>query len=191
MVLAKGWRLRPMIAGFLFVYVVLALSPDHVGLPQVLTREAVRAPTSILGGLVGAILLLTTLDEPVSELPAVSARNVILARVLRMLASSTIAVAVVLLPAPAPERLAVATSVSALIGEGLILAAWSGSSVAWTLPTAHLLAAVTFGATAAGIVSPWAWVIARDVGPAGLLVSVVLFVMGLVLWAPRCDRRAL
>ena len=173
------------------LHVALVAAPEYLGLPEVLTREAIRAPTSILGCLIAAILVLTTLDEPVDQLPATSARNVTTVRVLRMSVSSAVAMVVVLLPAPAPDRLAVATSAAALIGEGLILGGVAGSAVAWTLPTAHLLAAITFGVTPRGLVSPWAWIIARDTGPAGLLASVMLFVAGLWIWASRSDRRSI
>jgi hypothetical protein len=189
--LVKGWRIVPMVVGLTVLYALLRTMPSYLELPQVRTREFVQASTSVLGSLVAALLVLTTLDEPVDSLPATASRNVKAARTLRMMFLLCVAFLAVSAPAPAGDRLGVAISVAALTGEGLLLSRAAGSSVAWTLPTVHLIAAVTFGATQQGLVSPWAWIIASDVGPAGLLVSTTLLVAGTNLWAAQLDRRIL
>lgn len=183
--LALGWRLYYCWAGLVATFAVLWVLPAYLPLPQVLTQQSVRAPTAMVANLIVVILVLLTLEEPTTELLATAVVNLPVVRMGRVLVNTFLAIAALALRGPPSEALAIAIATTMLVGEGMLLAWLTDVSLAWILPTAHLIGAMTFGVLPMGTVAPWALVISSSAGPGGLVVSGALFVVALTLWARK------
>lgn len=183
--LALGWRIYYSLGGLGATFAALWILPAHLPLPQVLTQQSVRAPTALVANLVVVILVLVTLEEPTRELLSTAVIDLPAVRIGRVVATTLLAIAALAVPGPLSDALSIALATTMLVGEGLLLAWLTDASLAWILPTAHLIGAMTFGVLPRGTVAPWALIISSYAGPGGLVASGALFIGGLTLWARR------
>ena len=181
LVLARGWHLPGATTGLLAVALLLALLPALVNLPQFLVPTNVTAPTVILACLLAALLVLGTADEPVDLRALASPLHLAAIRAGRMIVMTVLALVVLSLPGE-ESLLSISLTLTALVGEGLLLYRVE-PDLAWVLPTLHMAASATFGGTADRKVAGWAWIIASDVSAATVTPSALLFLLGLTVWS--------
>lgn len=176
-----GWRLVPSLLGLVLLAAIGPLVPRLIHLPQLLVHAAYLAPSAVVASLLAALLVLATADEPVDQLGATVPVPLNVARVVRLIGMT--AVAVLCLAVADPQHVPSTTlAVATLVGEGLLLFCLE-PDLAWALPTLHLLAASTFGVTSDRQLASWAWILRTDVTPGSLIASTLVFAIGLCLWA--------
>ncbi len=178
----RGWNVHLALAVLVPLAVLLVLAPDIVQLPSLLSLDVVYGPTGSLAAGIAAIAVLTTTREPLSEVPHLGVRRLSTTRLVRVLALTAFATAVVASPWP-QLWLACLGTITALVGEGLALASVTGPSFAWALPTVHLTSALVFGYTNQSTLQPWAWILAIDPNPLQVIASLALLGAGLSLWS--------
>ncbi len=181
-VLTRGWRLTGALTGIAVTSAVLTLVPRLVPLPQMLVPDTFNGLSLTFGSLIVALMVLHTADEPVDQLGATAAVRLPAVRMLRVTLVTALAIAAVSAADPA-HLPAGAVTVVTFVGEGLLVARVAGPGLAWLLPSAHLLAAVTFGVTTMRQVAGWAWILDARPSLPGLLAASTLYASGLVLWA--------
>lgn len=181
--LLRGSRVHVVLIGGAAVAVVLFVLPDTWVLPQVMAAFPVRAPiASTIAAWLGSMLLIAVLTEPVDAIDQTVNRPMSLIRAGRV-GFTTVSLAL-LLAAPAPQyALISAVTLLTLAGECLLLARWAPLSTVWVLPSAHVLAAVIFGARRVDGIAPWAWIIRSEPHPAEIVMGAALFATGLTVWA--------
>ena len=179
--LIKGWHIPQALTGLVLLLVVVRFLPDFVQLPEVAAAAPFQAPASVLASLVAALVVLSMLEEPVDQLGATAAVRLRRARAARICGATALAGTALSLGATSSHASWV--SVTGLVGEGLLMCRAFGAAVAWILPTAHMLASVTYGVSTLGVVAPWAYLIRTDVAPSGVGASLLIFGLGLTLWS--------
>ncbi|GAA1947268.1 hypothetical protein GCM10009798_02900 [Nocardioides panacihumi] len=183
----SGWTLATTAAA-VTTAAVAAAAPDVVGLPQIGAMDTVVAPVPALLAWVAALTATTAASEPCPEVFATVPRRafaVNVARIVLTLAAFTVGAAA----ATGTRDLAVAglsarTSM-ALCGEGLAVASVAGLRYGWLPMTAHLLAAATLGAANRPDLAGWAWIVSPEVGATQVVLSTLLFVIGMTAWTRR------
>lgn len=178
--LAKGWQLPSVAGGLAGLFVILAVAPDLVVLPQVSSDVPVLAPSTTVAATVASLLVLATSPEPVEPLFATAPRGRQRLRILRV-AAVTLAAVVALGLCDPRHLLETAIAMLVLSGEGLLIAPLIGSRLCWILPLSHSLAATAFGAGRTGDVAAWAWFFAEASSPVGTVAAVGIFASGLVV----------
>lgn len=182
--LVRGWGGPEAALILLAVGVLARLGPRRVPLLSVFTAADLSVPTAGLLGLLCALGVLAGTREPSDTLTVTSPRPVPAlraARVLLLAAGSVAAVAA----GPGTTVAAAVTTVGALTGEQLLLAALVGRSFSWVAPMTHALAAITLGATSRGDIAIWAWFLDSHTSAVGTAASVLVFLTGTSTWAAR------
>lgn len=181
--LLRGSRLTSVLAGGVVLLVVLAVAPDTWVLPQTLAAFPVRAPVaSTIAAWLASLLLIAVLTEPVDTLDQTVNRPMVLIRAGRVCLSTLLVGLMLTMPVPQYGWVTAVTLLT-LTGEGLLMARWAPLSTVWVLPSAHVLAATLFGARRIDGIAPWAWIIRSEPQPVEVVVSAVLFAVGLTVWA--------
>jgi hypothetical protein len=183
---ARAWRVHVALTLFLCVTVALWAAPSTAEMPQLRSVEIVRAPSASIAALVATLGVLLTLDEPITIVPRTSARDIVRFRRGRVVVLTLVALTL-MLAVDRSHPASTVTALTALVGEGLLCRAVAGPELSWLLPSGHLLASATFGATPQRDVSPWAWIVSVDAGAIGVAVAVAVLVLGLAVWGPRVD----
>lgn len=178
---ARGYRLLPVAALVAVSVLALRVLPDVVALPEQLAQVPVDASVSLFGAVPVVVSLLLTLPEPAGRVTATSSRGWVTLRVARVVALLAYSLVVVALLAPTPGH-AMATTVG-LLGEGLAAARVLGDGLAWTLPVAHVVVAAFVGTSQGGVAAPWAWILHQEISNEDVLIAVLTFVVGLVVWS--------
>lgn len=185
--LLRGWSVPSVVALTLGCAVTLSFLPVMVPLPRVFTGADLLAPLASIGALFVAIAAFSSGQEPSDLLLATAPRLVRWANPVRVLVVCAVGAAA--LTAVGPEHpLAVTSPVAALAGEGLLIAGFTSLRFAWTLPTMHVIVALTFGAAGRIDLAPWAWVISRTPSASAATASTILFAAGFVAWSTRHRR---
>ncbi len=178
--LLHGWRIGWSVGGLILLSITLAASPKLIVLPQVLADSEVTAPAAVVATLVGSLLLLPLCVEPASHLIATAPRGRQIAVVIRLAVMTVVAYLAIVLPAHAGGWAPI-SALATFTGEGLILAGTVGVTTAWTLPTVHCLAAMTFGADVHAKVASWAWVVSGSPSASFVTVSLAIYAIGLAV----------
>jgi hypothetical protein len=93
--------------------------------------------------------------------------------------------------APGQARLVAINALLVLLAEGLVAARALGATLAWTLPTAHLTAALVFGYDAMGNTHQWAWFINSRCTIGELLLAAAAVCAAVLWWAQQPVDRAI
>lgn len=189
--LLRGSRITSVLLGGAAVGVVLFVVPDTWVLPQALAAFPVRAPVaSTIAAWLASLLLIAAMTEPVDAVDRTVNRPMGLIRAARV--SLTTVLLALMLIVPAPQYASViAVTLLTLTGECLLMARWAPLSTVWILPSAHVLAAMLFGARRIDGIAPWAWIIRSEPQPVEVAISVALFATGLTIWARTTISRVL
>ena len=185
--LLAGWHVFPVVLGLAVTAVVVAVLPPLVSLPTVMSLSPVVSPPATLAALIVALLAVTTADEPSTQILATAPRIYRWANTVRVLVIAASGTAALTLVSGAPI-VATASSVSALVGEGLLLGGAAGIRLAWALPMLHALASLTFGAVHRQDLAPWAWIVSPQPPFAGTVASLALLLIGTMVWSARLSR---
>lgn len=182
-VLLRGSHLQVSVPAMGVVASLSWAAPASVAQPQLLSVVPVSSPPALIASLALALCVLPTCADPVGQLWLTSPRSAFRWRAARVAGVTLVATCLLVGVSNELWRMEV-TALTALVGEGLIVARWGGWQLAWLLPMAHASAALTFGANTRGELAPWAWIIATATTDAGLVASLVLFAAALSMWAP-------
>ena len=181
--LLRGFRIPYVALAGIAVFALLLVLPDTWVLPQTLAEFPVRAPVaSTIAAWLASLVLIAAMTEPVDAIDWTVNRHMGLIRSARIVL--TAAFLLLMLTAPAPQYASIsAVTFLTLTGECLLMARWAPLSTVWTLPSAHVLASVIFGAQRIDGTAPWAWIIKSEMQPIDIAISAALFATGLSLWA--------
>lgn len=181
--LVLGHRVPAAVAVALLSAVALAAGPRSVPLPAVLAGSDARGVFAAFcaWGLALAATQLTA--EPAAELAATSPRGWFAVRLVRLVAAAGAVAALGASCAPGGLREVTASAVLTLTAEGLVAARWAGAGLAWTLPTAHLGAAIVFGPDRNGDFQSWAWFLDSTASATEVGVLGTVAVAAAALWA--------
>lgn len=185
--LAHGWGLTSALGIVLLTCLGTLVAPESVPLPQIFGYHELTAPAGAVAGLGLCLATLSAAREPAPQLLATADAWRRAASPARILAVGAVGVASLCLLAGASPHHAIVAS-AALVGEGLLVASVAGLSVAWSLPTMHMLAALVLGGAGRHGLSWWAWIIGADPSLGSWMASIGLAVLGLAAWTLRLRR---
>ncbi len=185
--LAHGWALTSALVIVLLTCLGALIAPETLPLPRVFGYHELRAPSAAIAGLGLCLATLAAAREPAPQLLATADARRRAASPARILVVGAVGIASLCLLAGASPHHAVVAS-AALVGEGLLVASVAGLSVAWSLPTMHMLAALVLGGAGRHGLSWWAWIIGADPSLGSWMASIGLAVLGLAAWTLRLRR---
>ena len=180
-VLAKGWRLTSVAAGWLGLLVVLTALPSVVTLPQSSTLP-ISAPTMGFASWWCAALAMHSASEPSHEIFATAPRLPHIYNLARVLAIVSLGTTVTLWVEGTEYTSVAYVSSAALMGEFLLAAGVLGVPYAWVVPTLHLAASAVLGGANRVQLAGWAWVLERSPSNNDSALSTLILATGLVVW---------
>ncbi len=181
--MARGHRTGPAAAILAAAGALHLLGPATIPLPAVFSLVDVRTTLAVLASLGFAIAATQLTSEPAAAQAATSPRGWIRLRLIRLTAGTALITVVAAVTAPPDAALVAAAATLVLTAEGLLAARMLGTGLAWSLPFAHLAAALIFGTTSQGAAQPWAWFIDPLASSIELIAALLIATMGLAAWA--------
>lgn len=181
MTLAKGWQLRLVLLGWLFLAIATRLGPELVPLPDISGGGSASTPLASLAAAACAILAVFAAAEPCADVFLTAPSRARWSNTLRVAAVALIG-ALFMSLIGAGSWLATLNTTSALAAEGIVAAATIGVQLSWVPPMLHFLVAGTFGAATMGVLHPWAWILDPQPSIAVVLASLALLAICLSIW---------
>lgn len=182
---SRGYRVPQAIGLALVAALGQLFGPRRFPLPGIFPIVEVRTTVALLCALLFALALTQLASEPAPSVAATSPRGWTMMRFLRMLIAVICVVGISLATAPPGSAAVALSAVLLLSAEALIAAAIAGPGLAWSLPLAHLLAAMIFGVNAAGVPYQWAYFVDLYATRVEILTSTTVLAVALPLWARR------
>jgi hypothetical protein len=156
-----------------------------VPVPAILSLVSVRTTLVVLCALAFTIAVTQLTYEPAAPIAATSVRGWPNLRLARLGVGTVACLVLAGVTAPSQARLVAINALLVLLAEGLLAARMLGTTLAWTLPTAHLTAALVFGYDAMGNTHQWAWFIDSRCTAGELLLAAAAACATTVWWAQQ------
>ncbi|MCW2567348.1 MAG: hypothetical protein JWN54_1445 [Mycobacterium sp.] len=199
---ARGHHVDTVVAIAAAAAALQLWGPRAIPLPALFSTVAVYASLVVFCALGFAVAAVQPTHEPAPLIAATSTRGWERVRLVRGLVSALLVCGLAAATAPTlagvtvlgagdANNAAIALDATlALTAEAMVAARLLGPGLAWSVPSAHVLAALVFGRNADGAAYPWAWFADAHSTAPELVAGAAGLLLAIAYWAATPPRRA-